>query len=69
MLALRTVTYCTENEETPSGMPQLEVALRAGLKNVRGLVHLRQHLPDGPRLELARASSRKDDEPLRPTYA
>lgn len=52
-----------------SGMPQPEVALRAGLKNVRGLVHLRQHLPDGPRLELARASSRKDDEPLRPAYA
>ena len=49
-----------------SGMPQPEVALRAGLKNVRGLLHLRQHLPDGPRLELARASSRKDDEPLRP---
>ena len=52
-----------------SGMPQPEVALRAGLKNVRGLLHLRQHLPDGPRLELARASSRKDDEPLRPAYA
>ena len=51
-----------------SGMPQPEVALRAGLKNVRGLLHLRQHLPDGPRLELARASSRKDDEPLRPAY-
>lgn len=49
-----------------SGMPQPEVALRAGLKNVRGLLHLRLHLPDGPRLELARASSRKDDEPLRP---
>ena len=33
---------------------------------VRGLLHLRQHLPDGPRLELAREASRKDDEPLRP---
>ncbi|MGN8006205.1 tyrosine-type recombinase/integrase [Acidovorax sp. 22279] len=52
-----------------SGMPQPEVALRAGLKNVRGLVHLRLHLPDGPRLELARAASRKDDEPLRPAHA
>ena len=49
-----------------SGMPQPDVALRAGLKNVRGLLHLRQHLPDGPRLELAREASRKDDEPLRP---
>ncbi len=49
-----------------SGMPQPDVALRAGLKNVRGLLHLRQHLPDGPRLELARKASRKDDEPLRP---
>ena len=33
---------------------------------VRGLLHLRQHLPDGPRLELAREASRNDDEPLRP---
>ncbi|MBK8359288.1 MAG: hypothetical protein IPL15_10015 [Comamonadaceae bacterium] len=29
MLALRTVTYCTENEETPDGTAALRVALAA----------------------------------------
>ena len=27
MLAFRTVTYCTENEETPTGGPALEQAI------------------------------------------
>lgn len=46
------------------GVPQSEVALRAGLKNARCLNHLRIHLPDGPRLKLAAAAARKDNAPL-----
>jgi integrase len=46
------------------GIHQDEVVLRAGLKNAKGLLHLREHLPDGPRLKLAGATKRRDDEPV-----
>ena len=42
------------------------MVLRAGLKNAKGLLHLREHLPEGPRLKLAGATKRKDDEPVEP---
>ena len=48
------------------GVHQDEVVLRAGLKNAKGLLHLREHLPEGPRLKLAGATKRKDDEPVEP---
>ncbi len=40
--------------------------LRAGLKNAKGLLHLREHLPEGTRLKHAGATKRKDDEPVEP---
>ena len=33
MLALRTVTYCTENEETPSSVRKLSEQVPAGISN------------------------------------
>ncbi|BEU98835.1 tyrosine-type recombinase/integrase (plasmid) [Acidovorax sp. DW039] len=48
------------------GVHQDEVVVRAGLKNAKGLLHLRQHLPDGPRLKLAGATRHKDNEAVEP---
>ena len=47
-----------------SSLSSVDWVLRAGMKNAKGLLHLREHLPDGPRLKLAGATKRRDDEPV-----
>ena len=46
------------------GVPAAEVALRAGLKNIKGLYHLREHVNLDLRATLAHG---RDDEPLQRT--
>lgn len=47
------------------GVPRSVVALRAGLKNEKGLGHLLGHLPDGPFIRYNEATAQRNCEPLK----